>query len=188
MAGLLLGACAETPASRFYTLSGLGNDDAVEGAAGRNLAVGVGPVSLPRYLDRPEMVLRTDPNTFEFAEFDRWGEPLQDTVPRVLTENLSVLLATDRVFLFPRRRATAVDYLVEVQVTRFDVDVGGPAVLAARWEIFDDNGNTLGIDRSTFTADVAGADFGAISVALSETVAALSREIAAAILSLSAQR
>ena len=182
--GLLLAACAQTLPSRFYTLSGL-PDDAAPSAASSDLAIGVGPISLPNYLDRPEIVRRATANQFQFAEYDRWGEPLGDVFPRVLAENLSELLATDRVFLLPQRRATTIDYQVEVNVTRFDADVGGPAILAARWEIFDDDGKSLVVDRSTFTEAVDGEDYGAVATAMSRTVAALSREIAKAITALS---
>ena len=190
--GLLLVACTATKPSRFYTLSSLPDDGAAAtGAASSELAIGVGPISLPNYLDRPEMVTRTTPNEFQLAEFDRWGESLGNVFPRVMAENLSVLLATDQVVLLPRRRSTAIDYQVEVQVTRFDADVGGPAVLAARWELFDNRGKSLVVNRSTFTEAVAGdsetaggEDYGSVATAMSKTVAALSREIASAITSL----
>ena len=181
--GLLLAACAQTLPSRFYTLSGL-PDDAAPSAASSDLAIGVGPISLPNYLDRPEIVRRTTPNQFQFGEFDRWGEPLQDIFPRVLAENLSVLLGTNRVFLLPRRQATTIDYQVEVQVTRFDGDVGGPVVLSARWEIFDNDGNSLLVERSTFTESVVGEGYGAVVTAMSRTIAAFSGEIAAAMTAL----
>jgi uncharacterized protein len=185
--GLLLAACAQTQPSRFYTLSGL-PDDAAPSSASSELAIGVGPISLPNYLDRPEIVRRATPNQFQVAEFDRWGEQLGDVFPRVMAENLSVLLATDRVFLLPQRRDTTIDYQVEVQVTRFDADVDGPAILAARWEIFDNDGKSLAVDRSTFTETVGSEGYGAVATAMSQTVAALSREIASAITSLPLRR
>jgi len=186
IAGLLLAACAQTQPSRFYTLSGL-PDDAAPTAASSDLAIGVGPISLPNYLDRPEIVRRTTPNQFQLAEFDRWGEPLGDVFPRVMAENLSDLLATDRVSLLPQRRATTIDYQVEVQVTRFDAEVGGPAILAARWEMFDNDGKSLVVKRSTFTETVDGEDYGAVATAMSRTIATLSREIATAITALPRQ-
>jgi len=185
--GLLLAACAQTQPSRFYTLSSLSDTAATPSAASSELAVGVGPISLPNYLDRPEIVRRSTPNEFQVAEFDRWGEQLQDVFPRVMAENLADLLATDRVFLLPQRRATTIDYQVEVNVTRFDTDVGGPAILAVRWEIFDDDGKSLVVDRSTFTETVEGGDYGAVATAMSRTVAAFSREVAATIKSLPRQ-
>lgn len=185
--GLLFTACAQTQPSRFYTLSSLSDTATTPSAASNDLAIGVGPISLPNYLDRPEIVRRSTPNEFQVAEFDRWGEQLRDVFPRVMAENLSELLATDRVFLLPQRRAMTIDYQVEVNVTRFDADVGGPAILAARWEIFDDDGKSLVVDRSTFTETVEGDGYGAVATAMSRTVAAFSREIAMAITALPRQ-
>lgn len=188
IAGLLLAACAETQPSRFYTLSSLSDTAAPTATpttpSNEHLAIGVGPVSLPNYLDRPVIVRRSTPNEFQLAEYDRWGEPLGDVFPRVMAENLADLLATNRVFLMPRTQVTPLDYQVEVQVTRFDADVDGPAVLSARWEIFDNDGNSLVVDRSTFTETVGSDGYGAVATAMSRTVAALSREIASQITAL----
>jgi hypothetical protein len=181
---LIVSGCSFTQPSRFYTLSSLSDAGEVKTGAESDLALGVGPISLPNYTDRTEVVTRASPNEFYFAEFDRWAEPLQDVFSRVVIENLSVLLATDRVFMVPGRRATLVDRQVEIQVTRFDADVGGPAVLGARWEILDNDGRSLLVRRSTFTEPVTGEGYGAVATAMSRTVAALSREIATAIRSL----
>ena len=69
-------------------------------------AVGIGPVTLPQYLDRPQIVERTGPNSLKIAEFDRWAEPLNNTVPRILVQNISQLLQSDRVYALPRRTTT----------------------------------------------------------------------------------
>lgn len=179
--GLFLSACSGTQPSRFYTLSDLSTGDTGTNPAQGDLVVGVGPITLPRYLDRPEVVQRTSPNEFQFAEFDRWGEPLGDVFPRTMVDNLSVLLETDRVFALPRRRSTALDYQVEVQVIRFDADVGGDAVLDARWEVFDKKGQSLYLGRSTLREPVVDEGVEPVVAAMSQTVASLSREIARAI-------
>ncbi|UCC31474.1 MAG: membrane integrity-associated transporter subunit PqiC [Phycisphaerales bacterium] len=43
----------------------------------------------------------TSGHRLTLAEFDRWAEPLAFGFSRVLAENLSALLLTDRVLLFP---------------------------------------------------------------------------------------
>ena len=186
---LLLAACAETSPTRFYTLSNVGTSpSASENAAANRLAVGVGPISLPQYLDRPQVVRRSGPNTFDLAGFDSWGEPLEDMFPRVVAENLSALLATDRVFVIPRRRLPTVDYQVEIEVLRFDAEVGGDAVLVARWEIFDGDGKQLRLDKSTVSepvaAPVVGDSYEPVVAAMSATVAAFSQQLAQTIQSL----
>ena len=63
-------------------------------------ALGVGPVRLPGLLDWPQIVTRRGADEIDRAEFDRWAEPLAETVPRVLAEDLAALWKTDRVAVF----------------------------------------------------------------------------------------
>ena len=91
LGGLLLGleACTSTP-SRFYVLSSLSASETIAAtAATQGPVIGVGPITLPKYLDRPQIVTRAGSNQLALAEFDRWAEPLQDNVARVLAENLA---------------------------------------------------------------------------------------------------
>jgi len=49
---------------------------------------GVGPVTLPPYLDRSQIVMSDRANELNLAEFDQWAESLQTNFTRVLGENL----------------------------------------------------------------------------------------------------
>src|SRR5215475_4363631 len=51
---LVLAGCANTPPTQFYILPTLASADSA--AANRDLTIGVGPVTLPPYLDRPQIV------------------------------------------------------------------------------------------------------------------------------------
>jgi uncharacterized protein len=94
-----LGACASTP-SRFYVLNTLPASETVPAtAAERGPVIGVGPITLPKYLDRPQIVTRASRNQLALGEFDRWAEPLQDNVLRVLAQNLMLLIPTDHILL-----------------------------------------------------------------------------------------
>ncbi len=104
----------------------------------RKLVLGVGPVEIPSYLDRPQIVTRPAPAVADLAEFDRWAEPLREALPRVLAENLSMLLGTDNVHLYPWKRSIPVDVQVMVQVIRFEGNCGGGVDLIARWSLRDE--------------------------------------------------
>ena len=119
LALLLLTACGTSEPSRLYTLSAL-PDRGGEFAGSEGPAVGVGPVTLPQYLDRPQIVQRSGPNRLETSEFDRWAEPLSDTVPRVLAENIGRLLQSEKVYVLPRRRRLPLDLSVEVDFSQFE--------------------------------------------------------------------
>jgi len=142
-------------------------------------ALGVGPVRLPGLLDRPQIVTRLGADEIDEAEFHRWGEPLAESVPRVLAENLAALRKTERVTLFAWDPAQAVQHQVVVDVMRFDGAMGGDVVLDARWRILATDGKDLAANRSLLTQPTGGAGYPAAVAAMSRALAALSREIAA---------
>jgi uncharacterized protein len=145
---LVVAACSQSPPTEFYTLSGMQLPPAVPSAA--KTVVGIGPVTLPDYLDRPQIVTRASGNRVILASFHSWVEPMDGMFTRVLVGNLSSLLATDNVVTLPQRRPTPLDYQVEVDVARFDADRDGRAVLDARWWVFGKDGEELiGEGRST---------------------------------------
>ena len=147
-----------------------------------DLTVGVGPVTLPTYLDRPQLVTRAGGNRMVLADFDSWVEPMPGMFARVLGENLALLLGTDDVLMLPQRRDVALDRQVEVDVTRFDVDDAGNAVLDARWWVFGRDGEKLlRSGRSTITEPSQVGDYTAAAAALSRALGAMSQEIAQAI-------
>jgi uncharacterized lipoprotein YmbA len=182
-AGLTLASCADNQPTRFYTLSPL--TDASDGKPPKALAdltIGVGPVTLPPYLDRPQLVTRVGGNRMVLADFDSWVEPLQGMFARVLGENLALLLGTDDVLMLPQRRDVTLDRQVEVDVTRFDVDDAGNAVLDARWWVYGRNGDKLlRSGRSTITEPTHAGDYTAAAAALSRALGAMSQELAQAI-------
>src|ERR1700716_2978357 len=130
-AGCLGGGSAPT---RFYVLAP-GEMAAVAGPGA--LTVGLGPVGLAGYLDRPQIVTRPAADKIDLGEFDQWGEPLRDAISRVLAEDLSRQLPAAKVSVFPWRGLDAVRYQVIVNVTRFDGPAAGDTALEARWRVID---------------------------------------------------
>jgi hypothetical protein len=182
-ASLVVGGCASQPA-RFYLLSAMPNTEMASPAApsekGPTLAIG--PVTIPRYLDRPQIVTRTSPYELRVAEFDRWAEALDLNLVRVLAENLTLQVPTARVVAFPWPRAIPIDYQIIVDVTHFLTQVGGESLLIADWILFKGEGQqVLMTGKSHVSASTAGQDYAAIVAAMSQTVASLSREIATAV-------
>ena len=141
--------------------------------------LGVGPVRLPGLLDRAQIVTRGGADEIDEAEFHRWGEPLADSVPRILAENLAALRKSERVALFGWDSAQAVQHQVVVEVMRFDGAMEGDVVLDARWRILATDGKELAANRSVLTQPTGGTGYPAVVAAMSRALAALSREIAA---------
>lgn len=181
---MILAGCigGKSQPSKFYVLSPLPSETGKQVvAAEHGLAIVVGPVSLPPYLDRPEIVTRAGGNELHLSEFDRWAEPLRQNFSRVLAENLAILIPTDRMAVFPWEKSPPIDYQVVVEVTRFEGYTDGNSVLMARWSIFGADGKQELVTRqSTFTTPTGTPqNYEATVSTLSRSLADLSREIAA---------
>jgi uncharacterized lipoprotein YmbA len=173
-------ACAgkSTP-SKFYVLSSLPQSPltATEGGT-----IGVYPVTMPDYLDRPQVVTRMSENELNLDEFSRWAEPLRDSFTSALVQDLSTLLDTAKVIRTTENPGIPIAYQVGVDVVRFDGTLGGDVVLVVKWGLFEEGGKKLLLGkRSTFTEPTGGATYDAYVAAESRAVSALSREIAEAI-------
>ncbi len=185
---LLAGGCGTSQYAKFYTLSPLEDKDAERNvkAAQHDIGIGIGPIKLPEQLDRPQIVTRTSRNELKLSEFNRWAGSLVDDFSNVFAENLSILLNTDRIFIFPWRGPVSVQYRVEVEVSRFDGALGEGAVLNARWMILGVNSHKmLVMKRSNIKEPTSANTYKAMVAAQSRAIGELSREIAKAIKALS---
>jgi uncharacterized lipoprotein YmbA len=170
------------PPTTFYILSATSERGQIP--TGRPLTLGLGPVKLPPYLNRPEMVRRVAPNQLSFDEFNRWSEPLKDNVVRVLAADLDALLGLDRVIFYPWYSSTPMDYSVAVTVLRFEPQPDGNAVLDARWSIGNGRGEQLA-SRDVHFEHPAGAP-AQTAAALSAMLGDLATEIGTALRTLDA--
>jgi uncharacterized lipoprotein YmbA len=182
---VFLAACATTEPSRFYLLSPMpdhGQGGQLTAEAEHCRRVGIGPVSLPEYLDRPQIVTRKALNQLELAEFDQWAEPLKSNFTQVLTENLSSLLCAEGLDVFPWRGSGPPEYQVAVDVLRLDGEQGREAVLIAQWAVLVDGGSGVLVKKRGTYKELAGkGGYEALVAAQSRAVANLSRDIGAAL-------
>ena len=178
---VLLAACvSDNQPSKLYVLS------AIEPPAQRStqgLALSVGPVLLPKYLDRPQIVTRPTANELTVAEFDRWGGRLEDNVAQVIGENLSRRLRTSRVALFPAEAAGRADLRISITISRFEcVSESGECLLDARWQIAPPAQGPAAVQptrgASALTARSASGGSAAVAAAMSQLLGSLSAEIA----------
>jgi uncharacterized lipoprotein YmbA len=121
--------CGSTPATHYFALSSapFPASAATVGFAPRATVVSV---HLPGATDRLQMVTRTGPNSYSVHEFDRWAEPLDQMVQRVLGEDL---LAQQ--FAAPAAQTTGPTGRISVDLTDFMVDAEGSATATGAWKI-----------------------------------------------------
>ena len=179
-----LSGCASSPPTRLYVLPSMTGAETASPAAPRDLTIGVGPVTLSPYLDRLPIVTRASRARLVLGQFDQWAASLQDLVTRVLAENLSRLIPTERVVLHPWSRTVELDYQVTVDVMQFDAGPSGEVVLAARWRLLNAKEQALVMRQARFTAAAGRRDYEATIIAMGRTLDALSQDMAATLLTI----
>jgi uncharacterized lipoprotein YmbA len=183
---VLAGCLARGPAkpTDFYVLNSLYSSEAEAKVIARlkDTAIAVGPIRLPQLLDRPQIVTRTNPNKIRMVEFSQWSEPLRVNFARVLAENLTILLDSEQIIIFPFLKEALFDYQVTVEVTRFDGNFADGAQMRTSWTIWGPKRRQVLLNKySRFKEPVSSDDIEALVAAKSRIIADLSKEIAQAI-------
>ncbi len=172
--------CANTQPTHFYLLQAMEGSDspAMEGMENSAVSLGLGPISLPKYLDRPHIVTRLSAHEIDLAEFHKWGAPLKDNLSHVLIDNLSNLLATNQIVEYPWNRSHLPDYQLSLEVMQFDGAKNQEATLRVRWRLAADDGKRVLEEKtSQFSEVIPGSDYEDLVEAMSRMLATFSQEI-----------
>ena len=132
---------AKPEGTRFYTLelpvpSGSGESD-------DSLALGLGPISFPGYLDQPQLVTRVDDERIAFSPNDRWAGSLRTQFERALSLRLMSALGTDNISVFPWWHGHRIDLSVQLNVLAFEPDSTGTVRLDALWKVKSGQGQEI---------------------------------------------
>jgi uncharacterized protein len=182
--GLALSGCAVTDPTRYYALTALRAPAATSPATTADaITIGVGPVSLPGYLDRAQLVTRDGADALEILPYHRWAEPLDIGIAEAIAEDLAGRVGSERVAVFPWRGvlARSIDYQVGVAVARFDGTPGKSVTLDARWRLLGKDGKELAFKRTTITEPVTSSEIPALVAAMNRAIGGLGQDISRAI-------
>jgi len=169
---------ARPDATHFYTL-GLPVPSESGGRAGP-LALGLGPISLPAYLDQPQLVTRVDEERIAFSSGDRWAGSPRSQFERALQLRLMSALGTDDITVFPWWHAHRIDLSIQLNVLAFEPDSTGSARLDALWRVRDGQhqDSILRTGRVSLREPIGAGGTGAAVEALSRTLDQLADAIA----------
>ncbi len=170
--------CAHAcPAGRiiFYILSA---QPAAAGAARTAAAARAAlKVSLPSWVDRPELVLDTSADGVTVLEHERWAAPLSDLVAQTLARNIERRRGDVLVFVHgsggsgPAVKLT-VD-IVQVRLRR-----GQQAHIEAHWRILDTRNGRDSAGGDVFSVPLSADGYAAVAQALSECLGLLADRLA----------
>ena len=186
---ILAGCRSASAPIDFYTLTPLAGIAEADKSAGVGdaVAVGVGPLQIPKMIDRPQIVSRTGVNQINVDEFHRWAGSLYEDFLIVLTMNLAALLRTNQVAAYPWEDYFDPDYRIYMEVHQFDGRLGEYALLNITWTITGRHSDdVLRVRNSVIREAVQSADYEDFVAAKSRILAALSREMAREIMEIHA--
>ncbi len=143
--------------------------------------VGVAKVSVPDWLDRPQVLARAANGEIVAEDSSRWGEPLPRGIQRVLTENLAALLPDRRILIEPISPRLTVDVRVEVTIVDVASQSDGALLVETRWDVIGGKGEALVRRRSSVRGRTPSPGAPRIVAGMNDALATLSREIADAI-------
>lgn len=158
---VFLAGCVSTgPQTQYFSLFAITPEAAPSLApASAQISLGVGPVSLPEFMENPAVVSTTASQQVRVSGRYAWAGELKDSMARVMAANLSEALQTDNVWQFPWDTRARPSYQLRVVFSEFNGERGGDVKLAANWLLIDTSENSPVLVRSlrltTTTADEA---------------------------------
>ena len=172
--------------ARFYVLTAPGAR-AQPGPEGqtRRWKVGLRPVEAPAYLRSRAIVVRTGANEVQLADFDRWAEPLEQGIARVVQETLRSARNVESVTA-DSHRAGPLDWEVTIRILACE-GVRAPGAecsvrFTAAWETRAAGNEAPPAKRGVFAWPPAawnGQDYGQLAGRLSQAAADLGQALAA---------
>lgn len=117
---ILLGACQSSPPKQYFALSATGTNLTSPETRAVNHMIGVGPISIPEYLQHNKISYWKTPQQLALHENHFWAEPLERGIVRVLALELQTAHPEWRVVQFPWPTNLRPQYSLRIDVLRFD--------------------------------------------------------------------
>lgn len=171
----LLTACGGA-SDNYYRLNATA--PASRGVSTSGLSVAIGPVTLPSYIDRAEIVFASGPNEFQIPTNALWIGSLQENIARTVASDLGQVLGSSNVRagsepgFNPR-------YRVALDLRQFHGISGREAVLDLSWRVKDGaSGASLSRHSATFHEAIIGDGYDPLVAAESRLLAQCAAAIA----------
>jgi len=185
---LSLGGCvsvSNSPNPRFYTLYTPDKEKpSQEFNIPENTIIGIGPVRIPEYLNRPQIVTNNKDKTIFFDEFNRWAESLDFALARLINNDLTLIIPKTSLQMFPWDLTIAVKYQVIVDVVQLENNLNHDLIFVTQWSIIDlEKKRAVFTKRSEFRQDIYPHNYYGLTEALSAATMSLSKEVAQGLVS-----
>lgn len=184
----ILKGCAASQPTRFFVLNAPEHSQKESLKSCQNeriFTLGINPITMPRYLDRPQIMTKVNDNEFKLSELNVWAEPLKDTLTRVIAQNLNSVPCAD-IVIMPKVLSKQINYRLSAEVIRLDGTLGGQALFDVQWSITEEQTKRVLIAKvSRYREPVLSHDYNALVYAYNRVLDSLSQEIAGSLASIS---
>ncbi|MFC3908969.1 membrane integrity-associated transporter subunit PqiC [Legionella dresdenensis] len=135
LSALLLASCGSGKEPQYYVL----NPANISAAPVRHtdLNLGIEDISIPEYLDKPQLMIFLTPNQSAIDDNHQWAEELSNNIRRVITTNLQNFLPGALVELKPWNNKFEPNYYLQINISQFKVDTQGNSILQASYVFYD---------------------------------------------------
>ncbi|MEW8507898.1 MAG: PqiC family protein [Candidatus Thiodiazotropha sp.] len=180
---LCIGCAGPSQATRFYRLDAQlerVESITVKPRAGQQL-IGIGPISLADYLDRPQIIERQSSHRLLLHEFDHWAGSLKENIVQLVTDLVRRKLVDMQVVSYPWHGSLRPDYEVLMKVNRFERE-GDRVWLQLNWSLIRSQDRRLvEMQQLILHEPIADAGIDATVAAASRVMGQLAQRIAEAI-------
>lgn len=175
----LLMSCQHSPRKNYYYLTPTLGAEKTATQNANNLTtqlIGIGPVEIPEYLTRSQIIDNQTSNTLTLADNAYWGEPLDKSILRVIALNLTQLNNSRSFVNFPWRSDSKPHYSLRLHIDNLSRN-GKNANITTTWELVDnDNKKTLLRNNFSHSLPVESGAQG-LALAYSQLLAELAKEM-----------
>jgi uncharacterized lipoprotein YmbA len=178
---LVAGCATREPLPSFYVLSG--DSGTIPARSMSNARVYVARAQVPTYLASSNLAVRRAGNEIEYIQSARWGEPLDQGIPRAVAADLRELRNLNTVAFSPSNPPPTTDYVVTIRIDRFEGNDNGRVICAGTWEISAGADSAI-VRRGSFSNEDGTwqqGDYRSLALALSQELRSVSRRIAGAL-------
>ena len=179
---LALAGCGGASAPNYYLLP---NQDTPTNAVSlfdteETIHVGVSTISIPAYLKRPQIVLLgADNMQLEVLDNERWAEPLDEGITRLVSDLLHQKLSQDNISVLPLRIGVPVDISIQLDIRNFEGEPHEQLLLSCTWTLSRKEGARIEKITGDFSKQIpAGESLDELIINQSKLLDALTVELA----------
>jgi uncharacterized lipoprotein YmbA len=123
--------------TEFYRLTSVDlSEKSYSAELGSDFSIGVGPITIPGYANRPQIVSAGAGGRLIVEDLHHWAEPIQDNIERLLVADIASMLSPRQVFHYPTNFTPSAESLqVEVVIGEMLRLADGKVQLSASWNI-----------------------------------------------------